>query len=62
MNEEESKWKKWYAIWREASGGKWWIYQYFKLSYQEIKNAQPKKPKIKGEIKDPIDRYEIFKK
>ena len=60
--EEKSKWAERYAKWKKDSGGKWWLYQYFKLAEKEIRRANPGRPKIKTEIKDSYDKYEILKK
>jgi hypothetical protein len=58
---DKSKWARIYAKWREASGGKWWLYQYFKIADYEIRKANPKKPRMEDVVKDD-DCYHISKK
>lgn len=57
MKKNNGSWKKTYEQWRKASGGKWWLYQYFVLSNYEIRQANSKKPQIKKRI----DKYKIYK-
>ena len=46
---DETYWARKYAKWREASGGKWWLYQYFKIADHENRKANTGKFRVEND-------------